>query len=179
MRRPADARVRDWMERLAILLERDGLPRMAGRIFGWLLVCDPPEQSMEELAAAVGGSKASMSTMTRLLFQAALIEKVRPPGARRDAFRIRPGQWRQLWRSRMQMLDEAAALTRTGLELLEGRPAWVRGRLEELHHQYQFICEHLPALLAHFDREHPLEREARLPARPASRRARAGGRRSS
>src|SRR5512142_866062 len=128
MRRPVDAELRGWVEQLSILLERDGLPRMAGRIFGWLLVCDPPEQSMEELAAAVQGSKASMSTMTRLLVNAALIEKVRSPGARRDAFRIRPGQWRQLWRSRMEVVEEAARLTGRGLELLEGRPAWVRAR---------------------------------------------------
>ncbi len=92
MKKPAEAGLREWVEQTVMLLEQDGLPRMAGRIFGWLLVCDPPEQSMEELAAAVQGSKASMSTMTRLLVQSGLVEKVRPPGARRDAFRVQPGQ---------------------------------------------------------------------------------------
>ena len=176
MRRPADARVQDWMERLAILLERDGLPRMAGRIFGWLLVCDPPEQSMEELAAAVQGSKASMSTMTRLLVSAALVEKVRLPGARCDAFRIRPGQWRQLWRSRMQLVDEATRLTGRGLALLEGRPPWVRARLEDLYYQYRFIGERLPALLEQLDRERPLGDDLRA---PVARRVRGSARRGS
>jgi hypothetical protein len=172
--RPMAPEVREWVEAISILLERDGLPRMAGRIFGWLLVCDPPEQSMEELAAAVQGSKASMSTMTRLLVNAVLVEKVRLPGARRDAFRVRPGQWRHLWRARVQMLDEATQLTGRGLELLDGRPAWVRARLEELHYQYRFIGERLPGLLEQLDRERPLPDEAR-PA--AGRRARSGSRR--
>ncbi len=176
MKKPMDGRVREWVEQVSILLERDGLPRMAGRIFGWLLVCDPPEQSMEELAAAVQGSKASMSTMTRLLVGAALVEKVRPPGARADAFRIRPGQWRQLWRARVQLIEEATRLTGRGLELLEGRPAGVRARLEELHHQYRFVGERLPGLLEQFDRERPLPDELRP---PAARRPRGGIRRSS
>ena len=97
------------------------LPRMAGRIFGWLLVCDPPEQSLEDLAAAVQGSKASMSTMTRLLVQSGLVEKVRPPGARRDAFRVQPGQWETLWRSRLVLVQQATALAEHGLELLAGK----------------------------------------------------------
>ncbi|HYD42546.1 MAG TPA: hypothetical protein VEB43_17090 [Anaeromyxobacter sp.] len=175
MTRAVEPGLREWVERLAMVLERDGLPRMAGRIFGWLLVCEPPEQSMEELAAAVQGSKASMSTMTRLLVQADLIEKVRLPGARRDGFRIRVGQWRRLWESRMQLVEETVELTERGLALLARRAPASRGRLEELHHQYRFMEEHLPALLERFDREHPAARAGR----PAARRGRASGRTSS
>ena len=127
MKPSADPALREWVEQLSILLEREGLPRMAGRIFGWLLVCAPPEQTMEDLAAAVQGSKASMSTMTRLLAQVGLVEKVRLPGARRDAFRIRLGQWQQLWRARMQLLEEAAVLTGRGLALLARPPAGAAG----------------------------------------------------
>jgi hypothetical protein len=165
----ADAGLREWVEQLSILLERDGLPRMAGRIFGWLLVCAPPEQSMEDLAAAVQGSKASMSTMTRLLAQSGLVEKVRPPGARRDAFRIRPGQWQQLWRARLELLREAAALTGQGLSLLDGRPPELRARLAELHDQYAFIGRHLPALLARLERRHPATGRPRQDAQAAAR----------
>jgi len=168
MKKPIDPRLREWVEEVSILLERDGLPRMAGRIFGWLLACDPPEQSMEALAAAVQGSKASMSTMTRLLVGAALVEKVRPPGARADAFRIRPGQWRQLWRARVQLLEEATRLTGRGLELLADRPPAVRARLEELHHQYRFIGEKLPGLLEQLDRERPLAASPRTSFAPRS-----------
>lgn len=150
-----DPALREWLEELSMLLEQDGLPRMAGRIFGWLLVCVPPEQSMEDLAAAVQGSKASMSTMTRLLVQAGLVEKVRPAGARRDAFRIRPGQWRTLWRSRVAMIHRATALTERGLGLLAGRPPALRARLEELHREYCFFGRHFPELLDRLEREWP------------------------
>ncbi len=143
------------MEQVSILLERDGLPRMAGRIFGWLLACDPPEQTMEDLAAAVQGSKASMSTMTRLLVESGLVEKVRTPGSRRDQFRIRPGQWQKLWRARIELIHQATALTERGLDLLAGKPPALRARLEELHRQYRFFGLHFPELLDRLEREWP------------------------
>ncbi len=155
MKKPVDLELRAWVEQVSLLLERDGLPRMAGRIFGWLLVCDPPEQSMEDLAAAVQGSKASMSTMTRLLVQSGRVEKVRAPGARRDQFRVQPGQWQRLWRSRIELIHQATAVTARGLELLSGKPAQARARLEELHRQDRFFGLHFPELLDRLEREWP------------------------
>jgi DNA-binding MarR family transcriptional regulator len=143
--------LRGWVEELAMLFEREGLPRMAGRIFGWLLVCEPPEQSMEELATSLQGSKASMSTMTRVLAQAGLVERIRPPGARRDHFRIRPGQWERLWRRRAEQLRETTALMGRGLVLLSGSPPQARRRLEELHEQYVFFERELPRLLERWE----------------------------
>lgn len=147
-----DQKLREWVEEVSMLLEQDGLPRMAGRIFGWLVVCDPPEQSLEDLAAAVQGSKASMSTMTRLLVRSGLVEKVRPPGARRTSFRVEPGRWETLWRSRIALIEEATALLARGLGLLAGKPREVRARLLELHRQYSFFGQAFPELLARLER---------------------------
>lgn len=143
----AEAPLRSWVEEVAMLFERDGLPRMAGRIFAWLLVCEPPEQSLGDLAAALQGSRASMSTMSRLLLQAGLIERVRPPGARTDHFRIHPGQWEGVWRSRVAQLSDATAVMQRGLGLVAARPAASRARLEELHGMYVFFAGELPRML--------------------------------
>jgi len=167
MRRSAEPGLREWVEQVSMLLEQDGVPRMAGRIFAWLLVCEPPEQSLEDLAAAVQGSKASMSTMTRLLAQSGLVDKVRLPGARRDAFRIQPGQWQTLWRSRMALIEQATALTGRGLELLAGRPPAQRARLEELDRQYRFFLRAFPELLARLGREEPAAGERKVRGRTA------------
>ena len=159
----ADRALREWVEELAMLYEREGLPRMAGRIFGWLLVCEPPEQTMEQLAAALQGSKASMSTMTRLLETAGLIARMRPPGARRDAFRILPDQWPNMWRSRMQVLSAAAALTRRGRALVAGRPPESRRRLDDIHDLYCWFEKEYPRLLSRWERERrPRRRPARI-----------------
>lgn len=49
---------------------------MVGRALGWLLVCEPPEQSAAELAETLQASKGSISTATRVLLRLGFIERV-------------------------------------------------------------------------------------------------------
>jgi DNA-binding MarR family transcriptional regulator len=156
----AEAGARAWVEELAMILERDGLPRMAGRIFGWLLVCHPPAQTLDELAEALQGSRASMSTMTRLLVHAGLVERFRPPGARRDAYRVREGQWEALWRSRLDMIRQVVALLGRGRALVAGGGTEARRRIEELHDQYAWFGREMPRLIARWSAR-PRARAAR------------------
>jgi hypothetical protein len=143
---PGARELREWVEELASRLERDGLPRMAGRIFAWLLVCEPAEQSMEDLAAALQGSKASMSTMTRLLANAGLVERVRRPGARRDVCRVREGSWDAYWQAQMARLRQTTACLARGAGLLAGRPPPTRARIEGVLQQYRFLEGAVPML---------------------------------
>lgn len=144
-----------YVEEVALFFEQAGLPRMAGRIFGWLLVCEPPHQTLDELAAAVRGSKASMSTMTRLLMQLKIAEKVRPPGARRDAWRIRPDAWSATLEDQARLVAVGRALAERGLELLGGRSANLRARLLGFREGYAWLEREMPRLLARWRRLHP------------------------
>ncbi|MFO0583306.1 MAG: MarR family transcriptional regulator [Anaeromyxobacter sp.] len=155
--------LREWVEELAAQLEGDGLPRMGGRIFAWLLVCEPPEQSMEELARALGGSKASMSTMTRLLMGAGFIERVRRPFERRDVFRVPEGQWGRFWQAQMARLHQVTQILARGAGLVASRPAPVRRRVEDTLEQYRFLEGELE-LLAQRWRDRFLAAELRAAA---------------
>jgi hypothetical protein len=147
---PADA-VRPFVEDVALFHERFGLPRMAGRILGWLLVCEPAHQTMADMARALGGSKASMSTMTRLLAQLRLIERVRRPGERQDRFGIRPGLWVDGFRREAASYGAARAMYERGLAALAGRPPAVRARLEDARDLYAFFEAEVPKVLARWE----------------------------
>jgi len=56
-----------FVEEVGIFFEQSSLPRMAGRILGWLMISNPPHQTTGELTQALLASKGSISTMTRLL----------------------------------------------------------------------------------------------------------------
>lgn len=60
-----DAKTADFIERIGGSLESDGRPRIAGRIFGLLLVSEDC-RSLDELAVQLRVSKASVSTNARL-----------------------------------------------------------------------------------------------------------------
>ncbi|WP_432868146.1 hypothetical protein [Microbispora rosea] len=42
----------EWAERVAMYLARDGVPPIAGRVLGWLMICNPPEQSAGQISEA-------------------------------------------------------------------------------------------------------------------------------
>src|ERR671917_427148 len=84
-----DERFARFVERMGLYTEAEGLPRIAGRIFGFLLV-QPAPCSLDDMAQALGVSKASISTDTRRLEQLGLLERTSRPGDRRDYYRIAP-----------------------------------------------------------------------------------------
>jgi len=142
-----------FVEDVGLLFEQSGQPRMSGRMIGWLLICDPPHQSTSELAQMLGASKASISTMSRLLLQVGLIERVGVPGHRRDHFRIKPGAWPEMMRQHLDEIKAGRQLADRGLELLEGKPAELKHRLKEVHEMYAFFEEEYLTLLERWERE--------------------------
>ena len=121
-----------------------GMPQMTGRVLGWLLVCDPIEQTAAQLAEALDASKGSISTATGMLVRARLVDRLHIRGERADRFRIRPDAWDDQIRD--QGTVEARSVLAQGLEALAGEPAWRRARLEELDAFYAWWETRMPAL---------------------------------
>ncbi len=142
-----------FIEDVGLLFEQVGHPRMAGRIMGWLLICDPPQQSTTDLAQMLAASKASISTMTRLLVQMNLIERVGVPGHRLDHYRIKAGAWTELMRQTFDEIVAGRQLAERGLELLQGKSAETKQRLKEIHDLYAFFEKEFPVLLERWEKE--------------------------
>jgi DNA-binding transcriptional regulator GbsR (MarR family) len=135
-----------FVEELGMLIELEaGAPRMVGRTLGWLLVCDPPDQSAAELAHSLQASKGSISTATRVLLRMGLIERVRHRGERFDRFTAQPEAWDELlWRQ--DQFSAPRRVVQMGLEALADEPAERRAALEEMDALYAWWERRIPAL---------------------------------
>lgn len=143
-----------FVEDMGLFFEQTGMPRMAGRILGWLLISDPSHQSLGELADALMASKGSISTNTRLLIQIGLIERLILPGVRHDYFRIRPEAWHQTIRQSLDRVSVIRQLAERGLKLIKGRDSLTRQWLEDARSMYRFFEKEFPALLQRWEKEH-------------------------
>jgi hypothetical protein len=122
----SDTAILDWVERIAQhFAQQDRLPLIAGRIVGWLMICDPPEQSAEDIAAAIGASRASLSTNLRLLGSVGLVRGRTRPGRRTRYFRIDDDIWEAVVRAQVASLGAFTEVTNDGLALIG--PASARG----------------------------------------------------
>ncbi|MBN2309858.1 MAG: MarR family transcriptional regulator [Candidatus Hydrogenedentes bacterium] len=142
---------RAFVEDLGLFLESMGLPPTAGRIWGWLLVCHPPHQSAAELAEAVGASLGAISTMTRLLIQLGIIERIGLPGERSRYYRVTSEGFAELLKAKLKLTTEIRRITERGLELLGDQPPEVRKRLQEYRDFYVFFEEEFPALIERWE----------------------------
>jgi DNA-binding transcriptional regulator GbsR (MarR family) len=66
---------REFADGFAATAQALGLPSIAGRVLGWLMVCDPPAASSQELEQALGVSRASISVATRFLDATRLVKR--------------------------------------------------------------------------------------------------------
>lgn len=136
-----------FIDKFGQLFEAYGrYPRIAGRIFAYLLICDPPCQSAEQLVNRLRIAKSSVSTMVRLLLQGGTIERVHRPGVRAQCYQIRETGWEKMFLSRLQVLTGGRGLLTEGLALLKGRPAAVRRRIEVLDRWFGFFEYETPLL---------------------------------
>ena len=143
-------RERQFVERVALAMEGFGLPLIAGRLLGWLLICEPAEQSSGQLATELGASKGSISTNTRMLMQMDLVEKVAVPGARSTYFRVRSGAWEEIMEQQLRQLTTFRVLLDDGVQMLGEASAERRCRLEDTRDFYAFMERELPQMLQHW-----------------------------
>ncbi|HEU0014425.1 MAG TPA: hypothetical protein VFQ45_12115 [Longimicrobium sp.] len=110
--------LQQFVERMALICEKEGMARIGGRIFG-LLLATGDTYSLDELAERLQASKASVSTNARMLEQFGMIQRVSVMGDRRDFYRAEQDPWEKMlrasqarWRDMLQVFDDA----------LEGHP---------------------------------------------------------
>lgn len=132
--------VRQFVERVGLMLEADGLARSAGRIFGYLLICETP-RSLDELADELQISKASASTNARLLEQHALVERIGSLGDRRDFYRIGCNSWEHMLRVAQRRWEAMHALLVESASQLPPEMAVGRERLLEAAEFHVLLLE--------------------------------------
>jgi DNA-binding transcriptional regulator GbsR (MarR family) len=85
---PTDAQITfaDHMGRF--YATRYAFPPMVGRLIGYLAVCDPPEQTIAELADALLASRSAITSAAKALVTMHVIQRSRSAGERMDRIRI-------------------------------------------------------------------------------------------
>jgi DNA-binding transcriptional regulator GbsR (MarR family) len=135
------ARIQNWVEQVAAAFAQHfGLPPITGRVLGWLLICDPPEQSAGEIAGAIGASRASLTTSMRLLTVGELVRRRHRPGERTTYFRIDDDAWEKVIRQRIAAMASLRAVTEDAMTLI-GPDSERAGRVRAAHEFFGWLSD--------------------------------------
>jgi len=139
------SRERQFAEEMGVVGEQLGMPRMVARLLGWLLICDPPQQSSADLARALGVSRASISIATRLLEAPGWIRRTAVPGARGYHFEIVPDAYTRM--PAAEMFGKLRATVEHGLAVLDDPAGPRAARLRDAYDFYSYVEREVPRLI--------------------------------
>ena len=138
---------RQFIEEAGDMLAEHGMPHMAGRVIGSLLISEMGRRSLDELAEDLDASRGSISMATRLLIRIGLVQRVSVPGERRNYYQVREGSWAKQFVHREEHIDQHFSVLEKGLALLKGQPIERKMRLLELLAFFDFIAEEVPGFV--------------------------------
>lgn len=126
----------EFVDRLGLFFELLGATRTMGRLYGWLLICHPPEQSLTQLADALSVSKASISTVARQLLEGGMVERLPSPD-RQHLYRVTPGGFTSVLQTQLSLMRLGIEPAEFALSVLDEDRAEQRQRVED----FRDFCE--------------------------------------
>jgi DNA-binding transcriptional regulator GbsR (MarR family) len=141
-----------FIEEVGLAAEIDGLPRIAGRLFGYMLL-SPTPRSLDEIAEALGVSKGSVSTDARLLMRHGWLRRTTVAGDRKDYYEMAPDFFAGIVSYRLARWDGLHDLVAAAIPQLGSEPATVRDRLQYLDEAQTFFVRGLRELLSRWDEQ--------------------------
>jgi len=139
-----------FVEEMGQVLAAYGMTPMAGRMWGWLLICEPAEQTAAEISAALGVSRGAISGTARILSGAGFIKRATRRGDRREFFSAPPEALESMLGSATQIYRRLREMSERGLRAIAYRSAGERARLQEFHDVLGFIEREVPIVIERF-----------------------------
>lgn len=141
--------VAEVVEHMGSWFASAGVPRAAGQMFGYLLACDPAEQSAGEISQRTGMSPASVSASARLLLQMNALDQRHRVGDRRTYYRLRSDFWIEMAKAKIAGFSQLAEVGRRvkrsgGLTRIDG--------VDEMIEFAEFWQQELPRLAERWER---------------------------
>jgi len=155
---------REFIERMGLVAEEQGISRIGGRMLGYLLL-QKEQKSLEQIAEDLQVSKASVSLNARCLERLGVVEKVSSPGDRRDYYRIVERPWERIYAAAQEQIQRTHDVLELGVRLLGEEEDTGRRRVQEWQWFYAFMLDDFRSKWERW-LEYRSRREAAEPASP-------------
>jgi DNA-binding transcriptional regulator GbsR (MarR family) len=153
-----------FVERWSRILAAEGLPPVAGRMWAWLLVCEPPEQTAEQIAHAIGASRGAISGAARMLEPSGLILRTKRRGDRREYWRSSPDAMISVMEAKERQMRPSLEVLEETVAALSDRSEASLQRLYETRDLYRMFVRAFPAIVTQFKAERAAKAGAGVPA---------------
>ena len=157
------AEEQQFVDRWSAILALEGLPPVAGRLWAWLLVCEPEDQTVEQIAEAIGASRGAISGAVRMLEPSGLIVRSKRRGDRREYWRTSPDAMVHSLEAKERQTRPSLLALDTVITALSDRPEASLARLRETQRLYAMLIDTFPRLITQFNEDRAARAAAVVP----------------
>jgi hypothetical protein len=148
---------RSFVEKVAeYYYVNDGMPRDRGRVVGWLMICDPAEQTAEQIAKALGVERPAVDRIVdQLTPENDPVSVFERTGALNEDYtvRLRENSWGPKVKGIFSEFPDFHRIALTGLTALRtvGATEERLGRLANMERFLGFVSAEMPAILLRYE----------------------------
>lgn len=125
-----------FIEQMGLSAQADGVPRIAGRIFGYFVINGGPI-SFTQLAQELQVSRASVSTNLRILASIGFIERVALPGDRQDYYQLAASPFLRMIESYLLRMQRMQGILGAAIRDIPQNMQDTHQRLRQMDHFYE------------------------------------------
>lgn len=135
-----------YIEDVGLFYEHYGLPKMAGRILGYLISSESDNNSFDDLKYSLKASKGSISGNVNLLLNQNMIEKHMISGDRKSYYKIALNNLENILESKVKSVTQFKMILEKGLKLDSSTDSLKKQNLYEILNYYEFLEQEIPLL---------------------------------
>ncbi|QXT41221.1 GbsR/MarR family transcriptional regulator [Gymnodinialimonas ceratoperidinii] len=144
----------EFIEKVGLIAQDDGLPKTAGRMFG-LFIFDNETVSFGDLAAQLQVSRASVSSSVRLLETWGILKRVSKPGERQDFFRLAARPCENMLKRTRERVRQARDDVLASARRLPPEKDDIKSRIDAFAGLYAVLDQSLGSALDHIQEDAP------------------------
>lgn len=142
----------EYIEETGLMFERLGMTRMAGRVFGYIIVSDDEAVSFDQIRLTLSASKGSISNTMKQLMHIDFIKPVSLSGDRKTYYSIAKPELGSLLKSRINLFVPFAKLMNKGRRL-KSQEDDISDWLLEVSAFYSWVVDELEGVIEKWHRE--------------------------
>ena len=135
-----------YIEDVGLFYEQYGLPKMAGRILGYLISSKTENNSFDDLKDSLKASKGSISGNINLLLNQNMIEKHMLSGDRKSYYKIALNNLENILESKVKSVTQFKIILQKGLQFDLSKHSLKKQNLIEILNYYEFLENEIPLL---------------------------------
>jgi hypothetical protein len=137
----------EFIESIGVYFEQYQVSRIGGRLLGLLTLLGGPF-TLDQMAGALGVSRASVSTNMRVLNALGVVEHLSLPGDRRDYYRFADNPWQHGLEARISGTRDLRRIAEQGLAATPPTDTVARANLEDMLDFCDFTIEDMRGMIA-------------------------------